>query len=76
MIAVLQPRHLVFLVQAPKLPCLDLVRPRLVGLDLMLRLQQRWPQLDLQVAQQAGHSAAEPAITEALTAAVEAAKAW
>ena len=39
-------------------------------------LQQRWPRLDLQVVQQAGHSAAEPAITEALTAAVEAAKAW
>ena len=31
---------------------------------------------DLQVVQQAGHSAAEPAITEALTAAVKAAKAW
>ena len=39
-------------------------------------LQQRWPRLDLQLIQQAGHSAAEPAITEALTAAVEAAKAW
>ena len=39
-------------------------------------LQQRWPSLDLKVVQQAGHSAAEPAITEALTAAVEAAKAW
>ena len=39
-------------------------------------LQQRWPRLDLKVVQQAGHSAAEPAITEALTAAVEAAKGW
>ena len=39
-------------------------------------LRQRWSALDLQVVQQAGHSAAEPAITEALTTAVEVAKSW
>ncbi|MGB1155931.1 MAG: prolyl aminopeptidase [Alphaproteobacteria bacterium] len=39
-------------------------------------LKAVWPRLDLKVVQQAGHSAGEPAIAEALSAAVEGAKAW
>ncbi|MAV47958.1 MAG: prolyl aminopeptidase [Alphaproteobacteria bacterium TMED89] len=39
-------------------------------------LKARWPDLDLRVIQQAGHSAGEPAIAEALSQALERAKAW
>lgn len=39
-------------------------------------LKALWPQLDLRIVQQAGHSAGETAIAEALTQAVEDAKQW
>ncbi len=45
-------------------------------LEEAFALKVLWPKLDVRVIQQAGHSAGEPAIAEALTKAVEDAKRW
>ena len=45
-------------------------------LEGAFELRKRWSKLDLRVIQTAGHSAGEPAIAEALSQAVEDAKAW
>ena len=66
------------LTSAPSVPGIlvhgrfDMICP----LDGAFALKELWPTLDLRVIQQAGHSAGEPTIAEALTQAVEDAKAW
>ena len=66
------------IVHPPKVPGIlvhgrfDMICP----LEGAFALKELWPTLDVQVIQQAGHSAGEPAISEALVQAVDRAKAW
>ena len=66
------------LIRTPQVPGIlvhgrfDMICP----LEGAFSLRDLWPKLDLRIVQQAGHSAGEPAIAEALALALDNAKAW